>query len=379
LAPTTIETGSTVTVTGTGTSDEDVTAVKFTATVSALGAQLTSCSGDGTSDIVCTLPLNTGSITVKKLDFPLAKGTINIPVEVTTSKSIPTQLANVDIHIAADDQNGESAICLDVHTAAKMEYAKGFVRQPRNAAVPVGTITDEMRAAAPAKLDWTETSGAVSDVKDQAQCGSCWAFSATEGIESGVFQSTGSASPALSPQQIVSCDKTDGGCNGGDLPTAFDYVESAGGLDTEEDYPYTSKTGRSGSCKSSTPVVTVTDYKYAVPPCQGGSCSSQDEDGLKAALATHGPLSICVNAESWNGYYGGVLSGSCSGSYNKLDHCVQLVGYDSSASTPYWKVRNSWGTSWGENGFIRLPMGVNSCGVADEAMYVKASLTASVV
>jgi len=259
------------------------------------------------------------------------------------------------------------------------EYAKGFVRMPRNAAVPVGEITPEMRAAAPSKLDWSQTSGAITPVKDQAQCGSCWAFSATEGIESAVFQATGSESPALSPQQIVSCDKTDAGCNGGDLPTAFDYVESAGGLDTEEDYPYTSKTGRSGSCKSSTPVVKVTDYKYAVPPCEGGSCSSQDEDGLKAALDAHGPLSVCVNAESWNGYYGGVLSGSCSGKYNALDHCVQLVGYDTTASTPYWKVRNSWGTSWGEGGFIRLPMGQNSCGIADEAIYVKASMAASVV
>merc|ERR1712070_1118886 len=197
---------------------------------------------------------------------------------------------------------------------------------------------------------------------------------ATEGIESGVFMTDGKAPPALSPQQIVSCDKTDLGCNGGDLPSAFDYVESAGGLDTEEDYPYTSKTGRSGSCKSSTPVVTVTDYKYAVAPCQGGTCSSQDEDGLKAALATHGPLSICVNAGRWYKYKGGVFSEPCWGNYNKLDHCVQLVGYDTTASTPYWKVRNSWGTSWGEGGFIRLPMGVNSCGVADEATFVKAHL-----
>jgi len=383
LKPLSVETGTTVTVTGTGTVDEDVTAGHFTATVSALGTKITECSGDGTKDIVCNLPLGAGSVTLKALPFPLKQGTVTIPVEVTTSSAIPPSLASVDIHVAATEQNGEDAICLDVHTQQKMEeprqYAKGFVRQPRNAAVPVGTITPEMRAAAPDRLDWSETSGAISPVKDQAQCGSCWAFSATEGIESAVFQATGSASPPLSPQQIVSCDKTDGGCNGGDLPTAFDYVESAGGLDTEDDYPYTSTTGRSGSCKSSTPVVKVTDYKYAVAPCEGGSCSSQDEDGLKAALAAHGPLSICVNAETWNSYYGGVLSGSCSGKYNALDHCVQLVGYDTTASTPYWKVRNSWGTSWGEKGFIRLPMGVNSCGVADEAMYVTASMAASVV
>jgi len=381
LKPLEVQTGTTATVTGTGTVDEDVTAGHFTATVSALGTKLKECSGDGKKDIVCELPMGVGKITLKALPFPLKKGTLQIPVEVKTSKAIPTQLANVDVHVAATDQNGESAICLDVHTAAKVDeeprqYAKGFVRQPRNEAVPVDTITPEMRASAPARIDWTETEGAVSPVKDQEQCGSCWAFSATEGIESGVFQTTGKTCPVLSPQQIVDCDTSDAGCNGGDLPTAFDYVESAGGLDTEEDYPYS---GYSGSCRSSTPVVVVTDYKYAVPPCQGGSCSGQDEDGLKAALATHGPLSICVNAESWNGYYGGVLSGSCSGAYNTLDHCVQVVGYDTTASTPYWKVRNSWGTSWGEGGFIRLPMGVNSCGIADEATYVKAVLASSVV
>jgi len=273
-----------------------------------------------------------------------------------------------------------SAICLDVHAAPQpWRHAKGYIHQPRNAAVPVGTITHEMLAAAPAKLDWTETSGAVSAVRNEGSCGSTWAISATDGIESGFFQSTGSAPPALSPQQIVSCDKKDNGCEGGNLQTAFDYVESAGGLDTEEDYPYTSATGSSGGCKSSTPVVTVTDYKYAIPPCESGSCSSQDEDGLKAALATHGPLSICVNSRFWNDYEGGVLSRDCSGARDQIDHCGQLVGYDTTASTPYWKVKNQWGSSWGESGFIRLPMGVNSCGVANEAMYVEASLVTSVV
>jgi len=254
------------------------------------------------------------------------------------------------------------------------QYAKGFVRMPRNAAVPAAEITDEMRAAAPAKLDWS-AQGATSPVKDQGSCGSCWAFSATEGIESGVFMTTGTLPPALSTQQIISCDKTDLGCNGGDLPSAFDYVQSAGGLDTESNYPDTShRSGNTGRCKSHSNAVKVTGYKYAVPPCEGGSCSSQDEDGLKAALNSYGPLSVCVNAATFNSYYGGVLTGKCSGAYNKLDHCVQLVGYDTTASKPYWKVKNSWASDWGEQGFIRLPMGVNSCGIADEAMYVTATM-----
>merc|ERR1712048_493774 len=256
------------------------------------------------------------------------------------------------------------------------QYAKGFVRMPRNAAVPAAEITDEMRAAAPAKLDWT-TKGATSPVKDQGSCGSCWAFSATEGIESGVFMTTGTLPPALFTQQIIACDKTDAGCNGGDLPSAFDYVQSAGGLDTDAHYPDTSHTwGLTGRCKSHNNVVQVTGYKYAVPPCEGGQCKNQDEDGLKAALNTYGPLSVCVNANSWNSYYGGIVK-QCSGAYSQLDHCVQLVGYDTTASTPYWKVKNSWASDWGENGFIRLPMGVNSCGIADEAMYVTATMASA--
>merc|ERR1712072_1412832 len=97
---------------------EDVTSASLKATISALGAELTNCAGDGTSDIVCNLPLNTGTITVPALPFPLAKGTLNLPVKVKTSSSIPASLASVDIHLTGDDQNGESAICLDAHTEA---------------------------------------------------------------------------------------------------------------------------------------------------------------------------------------------------------------------------------------------------------------------
>ena len=112
LQPTSIHTGATETVTGTGTVDEDVTSAKFTATVSALGTQLTDCSGDGTKDIICTLPMGVGKITVKALAFPLKAGTVSIPVEVQTSSVIPPSLANVDVHIAATEQAGESVICL---------------------------------------------------------------------------------------------------------------------------------------------------------------------------------------------------------------------------------------------------------------------------
>merc|ERR1719473_1812486 len=108
------------------------------------------------------------------------------------------------------------------------------------------------------------------------------------------------------------------------------------------------------------------------PPCEGGGCKNQKESDMMAALNTFGPLSVCVNAD-WDTYSSGIYTKKCSGGYYDLDHCVQLVGYDTTGSQSYWKVRNSWASDWGEDGFIRLPMGTNACGIADEAMYVTAT------
>lgn len=286
----------------------------------------------------------------------------------------------------------------DVVSAKK--YARGFVRQPFNGIAESVEVTDADIAATPSSIDWS-TLGATSPVKDQGQCGSCWAYSTTEGIESAVYMAQGKI-VELSPQQIISCDTTDGGCGGGDLPTAFKYVQDAGGIDSDADYPETSNSGDGGSyygyyyygsekqehehLKTETHGVTgnctwdgkkvasVTSWKYAVPPCTSGACDNQDETALAAVIAKSGPVSICVNAQSWDSYSGGILQGDCSAAYDDMDHCVQLVGFDLDAK--YWKVRNSWGSSWGENGFIRLPFGVNSCSVASEAVLPTATLDA---
>ena len=109
---------------------------------------------------------------------------------------------------------------------------------------------------------------------------------------------------------------------------------------------------------------------------------NQDEAALAAVVAKSGPVSICVNAASWDPYTSGVFTGNCNPAYNDMDHCVQLVGFDTVASIPYWKVRNSWSADWGEAGFIRLPYGVNACSVASEPVLPTAVLlekTASLV
>jgi len=201
-------------------------------------------------------------------------------------------------------------------------------------------------------VDWV-SKGAVTPVKDQGRCGSCWAFSATAAIESYAKLSGKYGLEVLSAQQINSCDKRDGGCNGGNTETAYGYVKEAGGIETEQDYPYTSGGGSTGSCKfeRSRIKVTITGYKGV----------SRGESALKNAMNA-GPASLCLAASSWQSYSGGILS-RCD---NQVDHCVQGIGYSGES---YWRIRNSWGTRWGESGFIRLKQGSDLCKVSDDTTY----------
>jgi len=160
----------------------------------------------------------------------------------------------------------------------------------------------------------------------------------------------------LAPQQIVDCDKHDGGCNGGNPPTAYEYVISAGGMDTEASYPYKA-VNEACHFKTDDVFTKISSYKYAT--------KTRNEEEMKEATASVAPISICVDAQPWQFYNSGVMMRSQCGT--SLDHCVQVEGYDTSASTPYWNVRNSWGPRWGEKGYIRLQYGQNTCGLAQEA------------
>jgi len=236
----------------------------------------------------------------------------------------------------------------------KEEFSKflGYKKSKEPAGIEDGAKRIKSDFTAPTTFDWrTHSPPVVTPVYNQGQCGSCWAFSATENIESQ-WALSGKTLTELSVQQIVDCDTSDDGCNGGDTPTAYEYVIRAGGLDTKADYPYTAKDGRC-SFNSGEVAAKIKGWEYA---------GKGNETAMVAYLAANGPLSICVDAASWDSYKSGVYPASSCGT--SLDHCVLAVGYNLPGN--YWIVRNSWAADWGIDGYIYLEYGHDTCGLAIE-------------
>jgi C1A family cysteine protease len=192
-------------------------------------------------------------------------------------------------------------------------------------------------SAIPAELDW-RAKGAVSPVKDQGQCGSCWAFSTVGYLESQ-WLIKNKSSQTFSEQQLVDCDNVDAGCNGGLMQAAFEYVQT-NGIEADTKYPYTAR-GQTCKFNKASVVSTVSDVQ----------CFEDNTDEqVKQYLNSIGPLAIALDATDFQYYDSGVLK--CEGS--QLDHGVLLVGYGSEDGEDFWIVKNSWGKNWGESGFVRI-------------------------
>jgi len=209
--------------------------------------------------------------------------------------------------------------------------------------------------ATPTRTTWDWCSaGVLTPVNDQGGCGSCWAWSVSETVESFHALKTGQL-VALSAEQITDCDRNNYGCGGGNTDYAYVYVKNAGGLMRASAYPYTG----GGTCRAvSGQVATVINYAGV----SGG------ENGLYnfVSSAGGGPLSVCLAANYFQNYQGGVLT-QCD---RNVNHCVQMTGYeDWGTASSVWRLRNQWGTGWGENGYIRLKVGSDLCAVADWATY----------
>jgi len=192
--------------------------------------------------------------------------------------------------------------------------------------------------ANPDSFDWREKAG-VTPVKDQGQCGSCWAFSTVGHIES-LYYIKNKKVATFSEQQLVDCDTdTDQGCNGGLMKAALTYVQN-NGLESDKDYKYTA---RDGSC-------TAKKEKFQVSVQNIKCYEDMSDDDMMSALIKIGPLAIAVDATDFQMYDSGILDCNAYG----LDHGVLLVGYGSEEGKDFWIVKNSWGANWGEKGFVRV-------------------------
>lgn len=244
-------------------------------------------------------------------------------------------------------------LCADEFRAAFL----GLVASNNTLKHSKGTFQAVEGMSTPAAIDW-RTKGAVTPVKNQGQCGSCWSFSATGNME-GQWQIAGNTLVGLSEEELVQCSHNGGnaGCQGGLMDNAFDWVVTNGGIDSEADYPYNSGTGVTGTCQED-------KLKNYVAHFTGHQDIAKSETAMEQFVGASGPLAIGVDALSWQFYIGGIMK-LCIG--KQLDHGVLIVGYDTTHTPPYWIIKNSWGASWGENGYIRVEKGRNECGLTQAA------------
>lgn len=210
----------------------------------------------------------------------------------------------------------------------------------------------------PDAWDWREK-GDVSPVKNQGHCGSCWTFSTVGTLEAHSLIKY-STFDSLAEQQLVDCAGAfdNNGCNGGLPSHAFEYISYAGGISTESAYPYMAV---DQNC-------TVDPSTFALK-VEGGSVNitEGDEDEMKEALYTHGPVSIAFEVvDGFRDYTSGVYTSTvCKNSPSDVNHAVVAVGYGTENGLDYWIVKNSWGADWGDQGFFKIQRGVNMCGVAE--------------
>lgn len=250
-----------------------------------------------------------------------------------------------------------------VNEYADMEWSEftrtrlGYKREPRLAKNPVNLVG---KVTVPDEVDWRKK-GVVTPVKNQQQCGSCWAFSTTGSVEGVHALKTGHLI-SLSEQQLVDCSGNEGnnGCEGGIMDRAFQYIIDTGGLEEESSYRYEAM---DDTCRDS-------DFARVVQIKSYHDVQQYDEDALKAAVAQQ-PVSVAIEADQsgFQFYNGGVFTGYCG---TQLDHGVLVVGYGTDDDQDYWLIKNSWGASWGDAGYIKIARGfggAGQCGVATMPTY----------
>jgi cathepsin B len=222
------------------------------------------------------------------------------------------------------------------------------------------TLLPEIKVeSVPAAFEsYTQWSGLVHPIRDQAYCGSCWAFSSSEAFSDRVSIAAGKLTPVLSPQDMVACDSRDYGCDGGYLNRAWNYIKNTG-LVTDDCMPYSSGSGKEGPCLKK-----CADGSQFIKTKAETVGSINGPSAMQAEIMTHGPIQVAFNVfQSFFSYKKGV--------YQKLDteiqaeggHAVKMVGWGTENGTDYWTVANSWGATWGMDGFFKIRRGSNECDI----------------
>ncbi|KAK9872869.1 hypothetical protein WA026_019656 [Henosepilachna vigintioctopunctata] len=240
------------------------------------------------------------------------------------------------------------------HEEIKQHYKSGLLNKPLTNSGGIFKKSNSVQL--PDFVDWREK-GAVSEVKNQGDCGACWAFSATGALESQL-RIKQNLSLSLSEQNLVDCNKADEGCHGGWPSHALDYIKQ-NGIEIEEDYPYEE---HNGVCRSDSSKVKAKVSGYETIP-------EGDEDALTQAVAEKGPVSICIFAsDNFDLYESGILiDPECPP--GDLNHAILVVGYGRENGIDYYIGKNSWGTSYGESGYLKMARNFNNlCGVASVAV-----------
>ncbi|XP_042524345.1 cathepsin O [Dipodomys spectabilis] len=228
-----------------------------------------------------------------------------------------------------------------------------FPRQPTEMYKPIPNVS------LPLRFDWRDKH-VVTQVRSQQMCGGCWAFSVVGAMESArAIQ--GKPLEVLSVQQVLDCSYKDDGCGGGSPLNALRWLNKTQvKLVEDSEYPFKAQNGLCRYFSSSQSGVSVKDYT--------SHDFSEQEDEMARALLTFGPLVVVVDAVSWQDYLGGIIQHHCSS--GEANHAVLVTGFDKTGRIPYWIVRNSWGRSWGVDGYAHVKMGSNICGIADSVSAV---------
>jgi C1A family cysteine protease len=252
---------------------------------------------------------------------------------------------------------------------------RSFVYEP-------ATEIDERQLPTNYDLRTATPCGKKIPMKNQASCGSCWAFSAIAPIEYAKCVKSGGTYTLLSDQQLVSCDTYDGGCGGGDPGNAFSWLisKNKGAVATAASYPYTSASGTRGTCKTTGLTIGATLKSYTMLQCAAVGGTASVTTAIMNAIKTYGVVANCVlvNSNAFYNYKSGVMSDpTCTGPFKgcgqsaSTNHCTSIVGWgtDTASKKDYWILRNQWGTGWGNGGYMLIQKGVNMCGMESEIFY----------